>query len=87
MLKEELFGQKIAHDTVVHAISGHLSRLKPVKPLAMSFHGLPGSGKNFVVKMIAKALFKNGEDSEYYHFFNGRDQFPHERLVEKYKVC
>ncbi|XP_051158640.1 torsin-1A [Leptopilina boulardi] len=86
MLRKELFGQKIAHETVLNAIRGHLSHLHPIKPLAMSFHGLPGSGKNFVVKMIAKALFKNGEDSEYFHFFNGRDDFPNERDIDKYKA-
>lgn len=86
MLKKELYGQKIAHETVLNAIRGHLSHLHPIKPLAMSFHGLPGSGKNFVVRMIAKALFKKGEKSEYFHFYNGRDDFPNERDIDKYKV-
>lgn len=85
MFERDLFGQKIAHETVLNAMRGHLSHLHPVKPLAMSFHGLPGSGKNFVVKMIAKALFKKGEESEYFHFYNGRDDFPRERDVGKYK--
>lgn len=85
-MKEKLYGQQIAKDLVFSAIHSHVFHLNPRKPLVLSFHGLPGSGKNYVVSMIANALFKKGEKSGHYHFFNGRSDFPNDNKVALYKV-
>ncbi|XP_015596770.1 torsin-1A [Cephus cinctus] len=85
LLTEQLYGQQIAHETVLNALRGHFHNHEPPKPLALSFHGLSGSGKNYVVSMIAKALYQKGEQSEHYHFFNGRIDFPLERKVQEYR--
>lgn len=85
LLSNELYGQDIAHRVIVSALHGHLSRSNPPKALAMSFHGPPGTGKTFVAQMIAKSFYKKGEQSQFYHFFNGRNDFPLERDLERYK--
>ena len=85
-LKEKLYGQHIAQNLVYTSVHSHVNHNNPRKPLVLSFHGLPGSGKNYVATMIAEALFKKGEKSEHYHFFNGRNDFPYDRNVEEYKV-
>ena len=85
-LQERLYGQQIAQDIVFSAIHSHVHHENPRKPLVLSFHGLPGSGKNYIVTMIAEALFKNGEKSKFYNFFNGRSDFPSDKNVDLYKV-
>ncbi|XP_076626402.1 torsin-1A [Colletes latitarsis] len=84
-LSTELYGQEIARHIVVNALRGHLSSSNPPKALAMSFHGPPGTGKTYVTQMIAKSFYKNGDRSQFYHLFNGRNDFPLERDVEHYK--
>ncbi|XP_076380524.1 torsin-like protein isoform X2 [Megalopta genalis] len=85
ILRENLYGQEIAHRVVISALRGHLGQVNPPKALVMSFHGPPGTGKTFVAQMIAKSFYKKGEQSIYYHFFNGRNDFPLEQDVELYK--
>ncbi|XP_014227845.1 torsin-1A-like [Trichogramma pretiosum] len=85
-LNEKLYGQQIAVDLVFSAIHSHVHHENPRKPLVLSFHGLPGSGKNYVVTMIVNSLFKLGEKSNYYHFFNGRSDFPSDENVSYYKI-
>lgn len=85
MLTAKLFGQQIARETVINALRGHLESHNSPKALVMSFHGTPGTGKNYVVQMIAKNIYKNGVQSNYFHFFNGRNDFPLERKVDEYK--
>lgn len=65
-----------------HIRSGH-----PPKALAMSFHGTPGTGKNFVAQHIVKYFYKEGSKSKYYHFFSGRLSFPLEKNTFMYEVC
>ncbi|XP_011498274.1 PREDICTED: torsin-like protein [Ceratosolen solmsi marchali] len=78
-LQNKLYGQQIAANMVYSAVHSHVFHLNPKKPLVLSLHGLPGSGKNYIVTMIANALYKNGEKSKYYHFFNGRVDFPDDK--------
>ncbi|XP_029052847.2 torsin-1A-like [Osmia bicornis bicornis] len=85
ILCKELYGQEIAHHVVVNALRGHLTSSDPPKALTMSFHGPPGTGKTFTTQMIAKFLYKKGDHSAFYHFFNGRNDFPLEENVEQYK--
>ncbi|XP_011312559.1 torsin-like protein [Fopius arisanus] len=84
-LSNHLFGQHIAAKTVLSALAAHTAVYSPKKPLTMSFHGLPGSGKNYVAQMITSAYFKKGTNSKYYHFFNGRTEFPLASRLEIYQ--
>ncbi|XP_011163297.1 torsin-like protein [Solenopsis invicta] len=85
MLTAKLFGQDIARETIINALRGHYESHNSPKALVMSFHGTPGTGKNYVVQMIAKAFYKNGMQSKYFHFFNGRNDFPLQRKLDEYK--
>lgn len=75
-LKLEIQGQHIAIPIIANAIKKHWKNPNPVKPLVMIFHGPTGTGKNFASTWIARAMFEEGESSDYYHFFNGRVDFP-----------
>ncbi|XP_076183659.1 torsin-1A isoform X2 [Ptiloglossa arizonensis] len=85
ILNTELYGQDIAHHVVINALRGHLSSSNPPKALAMSFHGPPGTGKTYVAQMIAQSFYQKSTHSQFYHFFNGRNDFPLEKDVERYK--
>lgn len=81
-----MHGQQIAQSTVVAALTGYRQTEKPPKALAMSFHGLQGSGKNFVAEIIAQTFYKEGTKSKFYHFFNGRSYAPVPSRLQEYKV-
>ncbi|XP_011871796.1 PREDICTED: torsin-like protein [Vollenhovia emeryi] len=85
MLTAKLYGQQIARETIISALRGHLESHSSPKALVMSFHGTPGTGKNYVVQMIAKTFYKHGAQSKYFHFFNGRNDFPLQRKVDEYQ--
>ncbi|XP_014208976.1 torsin-like protein [Copidosoma floridanum] len=85
-LSNKLYGQHIARDIIYSAVHSHVHLDHPRKPLVLSLHGLPGSGKNYIATMIANALFKKGEKSKFFHFFNGRNDFPRDKHVEEYKI-
>ncbi|CAD6222204.1 GSCOCG00000814001-RA-CDS [Cotesia congregata] len=85
-LEEKLFGQHIAHDVVTSALRAHIRSEYSPKALTMSFHGTPGTGKNFVAQNIVKYFYKEGSKSKYYHFFSGRLSFPLEKDTFIYEV-
>ncbi|XP_058810804.1 torsin-1A-like [Phymastichus coffea] len=85
-MKHSLYGQQIAQNIVLSAIQSHVNHPNPRKPLALSFHGLPGTGKTYVVSMIAKSLFKLGVKSKHYYFFNGRNDFPSDLKTDLYQM-
>lgn len=86
-LQQHLFGQHLAYNIVVRALKGHIrEHASPKKALALSFHGLPGSGKTFVSQFIVNSFFKEGLKSKYAHFFAGRTHFPMENKADIYKV-
>lgn len=86
ILNKNLYGQEIAHHVVINTLRGHLTSSNPPKALTLSFHGPPGTGKTYTSQMIAKFLYKNGDQSKFYHFFNGRNDFPLQEKVNDYKV-
>lgn len=70
---------------MVSALKTHYNNLdNSKKPLVMSFHGVIGTGKNFVAENIANSIYKNGMNSEYVHFYAGRSNFPLDRLAQQY---
>lgn len=86
ILNKELYGQEIGHHVIINALRGHLTSANPPKALSMSFHGPPGTGKTYISQMIAKFFYKKGDQSKFYHFFNGRNDFPLQEKVNEYKV-
>ena len=72
---------------MLSALTAHFRKgVEPKKALAMSFHGLPGSGKTFVSQLIADSMFVEKTRSKYVHFFFGRQHFTVEREADIYKV-
>lgn len=84
-LQSKLYGQHIVIQMVIPALKAHFSkRISSKKALVLSFHGTPGTGKNFVADLIAKSLYKKGLMSEYVHLFKGRADFPFQSKSEEY---
>ncbi|XP_030378588.1 torsin-like protein [Scaptodrosophila lebanonensis] len=86
-LERTLFGQHIAKQHIIPALTAHFSsESKSRKPLVISFHGTPGTGKNFVADQIANALYKEGAKSKFVHIYLGRADFPQAEDTDKYKA-
>ncbi|XP_043505268.1 torsin-1A [Polistes fuscatus] len=86
LLKKNLFGQHIAYKTILNALFGYSNQMEQRKALTLSFHGPPGTGKNYVAKFIAESLYQKGTESKFFHFFNGRTDFPLKNEIEDYKI-
>ncbi|XP_062140270.1 torsin-like protein [Drosophila sulfurigaster albostrigata] len=85
-LARNLFGQHMVRQYVVAALNAHLQPNNPSrKPLVMSFHGTPGTGKSFVADNIAQSLYKHGLKSQYVHKYMGRADFSHPARINEYK--
>ena len=86
-LKERLHGQHLVIDSVVRAVKAHLHPgQQPPKALVMSFHGWTGCGKNFVSRIVADNMYKEGTQSRFVHLFVATHHFPHISRLETYKV-
>uniref|UniRef100_A0AAV2KZW4 Uncharacterized protein n=1 Tax=Knipowitschia caucasica TaxID=637954 RepID=A0AAV2KZW4_KNICA len=84
-LQTKLHGQHLAQAVVLKAIQGFTNNPDSNKPLTLSFHGWSGTGKNFVARMIADNLYRDGVKSECVRLFIAPFHFPHARLVDTYK--
>lgn len=84
-LENKLFGQHIASRIIVKAVSGFMSNENPKKPLVLSLHGWTGTGKNFVSKLIAENIYREGMDSKFVHVFTSTLHFPHLSHITTYK--
>lgn len=86
-LREHLFGQHIARNIVLSAVRAHFREdARPKKALALSFHGLSGTGKTYTSQFIINSLFEKGPKSKYAHFFTGRNHFSMESKTDIYKL-
>lgn len=84
-LKSHLFGQHIVIQMIIPALEAHFSKgTYSKKALVLSFHGTPGTGKNYVADFIAKSLYKKGLESKYVYLFKGRADFPYQSESKKY---
>jgi DNA replication protein DnaC len=52
----------------------------------MNFHGPNGIGKTYISRLIAKTLFRKGDESKYFHFYYGLQNFPFHEKVSEYQV-
>lgn len=76
-LRKSLFGQHIVQQQLIPALEAHFNgKRNSRKPLVISFHGTPGTGKNFVADLIAKNVYEKGLESKFVHKFMGRTDFP-----------
>lgn len=84
-LARNVFGQHLARELLVKAISHFVETPDPVKPLVLSFHGWSGTGKTYVSSMLLKHLYRLGSRSSYVHQFSPTLHFPHAEHVDQYK--
>lgn len=86
-MKNNVFGQPFAIDIILGALKHHLQKNnKPDRALMLSFHGGPGTGKNFISEKIIVNMFKKGKKSKYVHTFKSSIDFPEKSHVGDYKV-
>lgn len=85
-LQVKLHGQHLVQSVVLKAIQGFINNPESNKPLTLSFHGWSGTGKNFVARLVADNLYRDGIKSECVRLFIAPFHFPHTRLVDVYKV-
>lgn len=82
----KVFGQHLAVRELKDAIAGFYKQKERSKPLVLSFHGTPGTGKNFIADQMVTARYKEGKSSKYVHGYSGRINFPVEADAEKYST-
>lgn len=70
----------------MQALQGFLQSPQPQKALVLSFHGWSGTGKNFVARMVANRLYRDGLKSDCVRLFVSLLHFPHHNYVDSYKV-
>ncbi|XP_063792509.1 torsin-1A-like [Pseudophryne corroboree] len=84
-LSNKLFGQHLAHDVILRALTGFMNTENPKKPLTLSLHGWTGTGKNFASKIIVQNIYELGMQSKFVHLFVSSLHFPHDGLISLYK--
>lgn len=84
-LNVRLHGQHLAQELVLTTVRGYLELPRPDKALALSFHGWSGTGKNFVARMLAENLYRDGLRSDCVQVFITMLHFPHPKSVDLYK--
>ncbi|XP_012382427.1 torsin-1B isoform X3 [Dasypus novemcinctus] len=84
-LEEKLFGQHLATEVILKALTGFRNNKNPKKPLTLSLHGWAGTGKNFVSQIVAENLHSKGLKSNFVHLFVSTLHFPHEQKMKLYQ--
>nr|XP_035972913.1 torsin-1B isoform X2 [Halichoerus grypus] len=84
-LEEKLFGQHLATEVILKALTGFKNNQNPKKPLTLSLHGWAGTGKNFVSQIVAENLHSKGLKSNFVHLYVSTLHFPHEQQIKLYQ--
>ncbi|XP_063288464.1 torsin-1A-like [Pelobates fuscus] len=84
-LESKLFGQHLAKITTLKVLPGFLKNKHHKKPLVLSFHGLSGTGKNYISQIIAQHIYPEGLKSKFVHQFVATLHFPHVKYLDMYK--
>ncbi|XP_062962294.1 torsin-3A [Cynocephalus volans] len=84
-LRVRLHGQHLARELVLRTVRHYLEMPQPDKALALSFHGWSGTGKNFVARMLAESLYRDGLRSDCVKIFIATFHFPHPKYTDLYK--
>ena len=74
-LSHDFYGQHLVAKSAFKMIKRHVEIANPQKPLILSFHGLPGTGKTFFSKLLAASFYKYGTKSRHVKFFQKPDFF------------
>jgi hypothetical protein len=84
-LSNQLYGQPFSQ-LIFKAIKRHVSDPSPIKALVMSFHGGPGTGKNYAMEIVRKALFFDRK-TQYFVKISATDKFPEKDAlsIRKYR--
>ncbi|NWR76596.1 TOR3A protein, partial [Centropus unirufus] len=85
-LSRQLHGQHLARGIIIQALRGFLQSPAPRDALVLSFHGWSGTGKNFVARLLAGHLYRDGLRSECARVFISLFHFPHPKYVDSYKA-
>ncbi|KAG8436822.1 hypothetical protein GDO86_007779 [Hymenochirus boettgeri] len=85
-LDNRVHGQHLAVTLIPPYLERFLNDEKHRKSLTLSFHGWTGTGKNFVARIIAENLYKNGQRKMCVQVFIPQLHFPHPSNLEAYKV-
>eukprot|EP00067_Danio_rerio_P051433 XP_684868.5 torsin-1A-like isoform X1 [Danio rerio] len=83
-LNDFLFGQHIASNVILKSVSSFMTDSKPNKPLVLSLHGTTGTGKNHVTKILARNIYKKGEESKHVQIYVSEYNFPDRGKVDLY---
>lgn len=85
-LDGRLFGQHLAKEVVLRAVTGFSHNPSPKKPLTLSLHGWAGTGKNFLSQLLAQHVHPAGLRSKFVHLFLATLHFPHPQQLQLYRV-
>lgn len=85
LLYYNIYGQHLANKIVLAAMKSHWDSPHAQKALTLSFHGWPGSGKNYITRFIKESVYLKGSNSRFVHHFMGRVHFPQEKDVPLYR--
>lgn len=83
-LNNNLYGQHLVNGPLLKHLKGH-NRGQPSKALVLSFHGGTGTGKNYVSRLVAEHMYREGMKSKYVHLISATKEFPHEEMLSLYK--
>nr|XP_047910938.1 torsin-1B [Anser cygnoides] len=84
-LDGRLFGQHLAKEVVLRAVTGFSHNPSPKKPLTLSLHGWAGTGKNFLSQLLAQHVHPAGLRSKFVHLFLATLHFPHPQQLQLYR--
>ncbi|CDS42937.1 torsin 1A [Echinococcus multilocularis] len=85
-LTAKLYGQHIAIERFYNYVKAHLEDPSPRRSLVFSLHGFTGVGKNYAASILASSLFRAGEKSGFYRYFDATVDFLFKDSVEFYKA-
>ncbi len=63
-LSTKLYGQHVASQVILKAVTGFMNNENPKKSLVLSLHGWTGTGKNFVSQIIAENIYQKRDDEQ-----------------------
>ena len=81
-----VYGQDFIKTPLIQALETHVKKKQvPQKPLVLSFHGGPGTGKNYVTNFIVKSLYKKGANSDFYRIEVASSKYNNPDKLDQYK--
>ncbi|XP_075691261.1 torsin-1A-like [Rhinoderma darwinii] len=82
---DNVFGQHLAKQVILKAVPRFLNHENPKKPLALSLHGLTGTGKNYVSQILINNIYSEHMRQKCVRTIVATLHFPHANQVQNYK--